>query len=191
MRRAEITPERVMMELARIAFFDPRELYDANGDLLPPHKLTDDAAAAVAGLKVETRMVGRGDDAVPWLTKDYKIASKMEALGILARHYKLVGNDADGMDALANALAARLDSARRRDQLREIVDVEVVGGRTDYGMEGDPSNPDVVTPPRLELPEADPESINNRSVSAADAVYSAPGKPALSTSEADDEDFSR
>ncbi|WP_310731021.1 terminase small subunit, partial [Burkholderia multivorans] len=51
-QRTGITQDRVLRELARIAFFDPRKLFDADGRPLPISELDDDTAAAIAGLDV-------------------------------------------------------------------------------------------------------------------------------------------
>ncbi len=56
-KRTEITQDRVLQEYARIAFLDPRKLVDENGNPLPLHKLSDDVAAAIAGLDAR-RMAG-------------------------------------------------------------------------------------------------------------------------------------
>jgi phage terminase small subunit len=52
--RAEVTAERVIRERARLAFFDPRKLLDADGNPIPMQDLDDDTAAAIAGLDVAT-----------------------------------------------------------------------------------------------------------------------------------------
>jgi phage terminase small subunit len=44
---AEATVQRVVMELARIAFFDKRKLYRDDGSLKQPHEWDDDTAAVV------------------------------------------------------------------------------------------------------------------------------------------------
>jgi phage terminase small subunit len=56
-QRTEITADRVLLELGRIAFFDIRKLYDANGNLRRPHELDDDAAAVLAGIDMSTAKV--------------------------------------------------------------------------------------------------------------------------------------
>ncbi len=111
---ANITPERVMRELERIAFQDIRPIFDSEGNLKPIHELDDDVAATIASVDVETRWEGKGDDAVPVFTKKVRRVDKMAALSILARHFKIVGDDNDGVNALANALADRLKAARQR-----------------------------------------------------------------------------
>jgi phage terminase small subunit len=111
---ANITPERVMKELERIAFQDIRPIFDSEGNLKPMHQLDDDVAATIASVDVETRWEGKGEDAVPVYTKKVRRVDKMAALGILARHFKIVGDDNEGVNALASALADRLKAARGR-----------------------------------------------------------------------------
>jgi phage terminase small subunit len=50
--RTRITADRVLLELARIAFFDVRRLFREDGSMKAPHELDDDAAAALASLEV-------------------------------------------------------------------------------------------------------------------------------------------
>jgi len=44
-KRTEITQERVLQEYARLAFMDPRKLFDGTGAPRPIHELDDDTAA--------------------------------------------------------------------------------------------------------------------------------------------------
>jgi phage terminase small subunit len=122
---AGITAQRVMQELGRIAFLDMRKLFDAEGNLKPVHQLDDDTAAAVASVDMETRWEGRGENAVPVHVKKVRTVDKMASLNLLAKHFKLVGDEGDGVNALASALADRLRSARRRaDPVEDAVLVE-------------------------------------------------------------------
>lgn len=50
--RTQITADRVLLELARIAFFDVRRLFREDGSMKAPHELDDDAAAVLASLEV-------------------------------------------------------------------------------------------------------------------------------------------
>lgn len=109
-----ISAQRVMLELGRVAFADIRKLYTPDGQLKPVHQLDDDTAAVVSSVQVDVTVNGRGDDAEPVITKRVKTVDKMAALGLLARHFKIVGDEGDGVNALASALADRLKSARRR-----------------------------------------------------------------------------
>lgn len=45
--------ERTLREIARVAYADPRKLYDKHGHLKPIHELDDDTAATVASLEVD------------------------------------------------------------------------------------------------------------------------------------------
>lgn len=54
----EVTAERTLKEIARIAYADPRTLYKPSGELKLPHEWDDDTAAQVAGIEVDTTTVG-------------------------------------------------------------------------------------------------------------------------------------
>lgn len=83
-QRTEITQDRVLQEYARIAFFDPRKLFNDDGRPLHLSELDDDTAAAVAGLEVNELYDGDGESIGD--VKKYKIADKKGALDSLARH---------------------------------------------------------------------------------------------------------
>ena len=126
MASADLTPEMVMRELKRIAMQDIRPIFDADGNLKPIHMLDDDTAATIASVDVEVKWQGKGDDAVPITTKKVRRVDKMAALGILARHFKIVGDDNEGVNALASALAERLKSARNRTFARDAEDARII-----------------------------------------------------------------
>lgn len=52
-QRTEITQDRVLQELARIAFFDVRKLYRPDGTMKDPHEMDADTAAAIASIEVK------------------------------------------------------------------------------------------------------------------------------------------
>lgn len=87
--RLEVTADRVLLELARISFLDPRTMFDDNGDLLPIAEMDDDAAAAISGLEIKENWSGRGDNAVAYLTKKMKLVDKKGSLDLLGKHLKL------------------------------------------------------------------------------------------------------
>ena len=82
-KRTEITQDKVLREFAKLAFFDPRKLFDADGKPLPIHQLDDDTAAVVAGLDVAS--VGNSDMGIGEVLK-IKLADKKGALDSVARH---------------------------------------------------------------------------------------------------------
>lgn len=126
MATSNITPERVMRELERIAFQDIRPIFDSDGNLKPIHMLDDDTAATIASVDVEVKWQGKGDDMVPVTTKKVRRVDKMAALNVLARHFKIVGDDNEGINALASALADRLKSARNRVFARDVEDARIM-----------------------------------------------------------------
>jgi hypothetical protein len=58
-RRCEVTMERVIGELAKLAFADPRDLFTADGRLKPVHELDDASAASISALEVLAVASGR------------------------------------------------------------------------------------------------------------------------------------
>lgn len=122
----DITAKRVMTELARVAFASAKDIFDERGELIPVHELSDDAAATITGIDVEIRRQGKGPDAELSVTKKVRRADKMAALGILAKHFKIVGDEGDGVNALASALADRLKAARSRVVPQDVEDAREV-----------------------------------------------------------------
>lgn len=84
-KKNELTAERIMKEVARLAFSDIRRLYNDEGALKAMHELDDDTAAAVAGVDVEHRQEGRGEDAEHFIVKKTKLYDKVASLNMAAR----------------------------------------------------------------------------------------------------------
>lgn len=55
MAKLDISAERILLERARLAFFDPRKLFDDAGEPIHVSKLDDDTAACIAGLDIVTQ----------------------------------------------------------------------------------------------------------------------------------------
>lgn len=86
----EVTVDRVVKELARLAFFDIRKLVNADGTPIPLHNLDDDTAAAIAGLdvaRVGNAMIGEAE------VLKFRISDKNSALEKLAKHLGLFEKD--------------------------------------------------------------------------------------------------
>lgn len=117
-KRTEITQDRVLQELARIAFFDIRRLYAEDGSLKRPDQLDDEAAAVLAGVDVVEMAGGAqlgGEDGVshvPMFTKKAKVFDKTAALTLAMRH---LGMLTDKMElSMTVGLGAALDRAEKR-----------------------------------------------------------------------------
>lgn len=81
-----ITQDRVLQELARIAFFDIRKLYNEDGSMKLPHELDDDAAAVLSGVDISTSLVAGAEEPTSVLTKKAKVFDKGAALTLAMRH---------------------------------------------------------------------------------------------------------
>ena len=86
--RAEVTVERVVRELGRIAFVDPAQFFDQQGNLLPISKMPEDCRRAIAALDIEELFARdeNGKMRPSGLVKKLKFAAKIPALDLLARH---------------------------------------------------------------------------------------------------------
>ncbi|MEY8171315.1 terminase small subunit [Burkholderia multivorans] len=95
--RTHVTQDRVLRELARIAFFDIRRLYNADGTLKRPDQLDDEAAAVLAGVDVVEQMTYNADGSgeltpTPTLTKKAKVFDKTAALTLAMRHLGMLND---------------------------------------------------------------------------------------------------
>lgn len=110
--KLELTTERVLKELARMAFVDIRKLYKEDGSLKAPHELDDDTAAALASIETEELFEGRGEDRehvgtlrkVKIFSKSDAIRDAMKHLGLFEKHNKQV---TDPISELLKALDGR------------------------------------------------------------------------------------
>jgi phage terminase small subunit len=85
--KLEITADKVLKEIAKIAFFDPRKLFNSDGSPKQILELDDDTAAGVVGLEVCELFEGAGDQKHAYaLLKKIKLADKGQNLERLGRH---------------------------------------------------------------------------------------------------------
>ena len=98
--KLEITAERVLMETARIAYSDPRKLFNEDGSLKHIKDLDDDTAAAISGIEYDgtVRKIRRYD--------------KNAALANLGKHLKLFRDQVELN--IGEGLAEAIASARKR-----------------------------------------------------------------------------
>ena len=121
--------ERIARELARIAFFDPRDLFDETGRPVPINELPEDTARVIAGLDVEALYEQvEGSKVKVGDIRKYKIANKITALEVLAKWKKMlidrmeVGKkgafDDLSDEELAKETNAAIDAAIRSGKLK-------------------------------------------------------------------------
>lgn len=118
--KLELTAEKVLGELSRIAFFNPKSLYDSEGKLKSIEQIEDDAAVCITNIEEEEIFEGYGKDrrSVGRLKK-IKLASKIDALDKLGKHLKLFNDTVD--INITVGLAERLLAARNRKD--KVIDV--------------------------------------------------------------------
>jgi len=86
-KRTDITADRVVKELGKIAFSDVRNVYNGDGRMLEPYELSDDAAATISSFKVTKLSVGGAENDMEKVTEEYKRHDKTKALELLGRHF--------------------------------------------------------------------------------------------------------
>lgn len=118
--KLDISAERILQELARLAFVDIRNLFDADGGLKPVAELDEDTARAIAGIDHEKLFehFGKGQAKHVGTTAKIKLADKTRALQLLGQYQKLFAEriEVTGDEKLIAALAAgrkRLSNGKR------------------------------------------------------------------------------
>jgi phage terminase small subunit len=125
--KAEIKAERVLAELAALAFSDLGQVLDFAGNELQlrrPGDIPESARRALASVKVRRVFEGAGEDKVPVDLIEFKLWDKRAALVDLGKHLGLwkerdplevllAGLDAGIADAIRRALGTRLSRRGR------------------------------------------------------------------------------
>jgi phage terminase small subunit len=118
-QRTLVTADKVIKELAYIAFSDVRKLYDDNGELKDIKKLPLGTAHAIASVETGELFEGVGRDRRQvGVTKTVKLWNKVGALELLGKHLKLFTEvveieNAKGLADRLNAAIKRVESASR------------------------------------------------------------------------------
>lgn len=83
-KRTEITQDRVLLEIARIAFNDPRKAFNKNGALKDIQDWPDEVAAAVSSIKINEITDSEGNHIGE--TKEIKFWDKGKQIELAGRH---------------------------------------------------------------------------------------------------------
>jgi phage terminase small subunit len=85
-KKFDITVEKIADELGKLAFFNPADLFNENGDLIPPCDLPKHVSAALHQIEMFEEYSGAGATKVlVGYTKKVKWHDKKAALEVLAR----------------------------------------------------------------------------------------------------------
>lgn len=91
MEKLEISHERILQELAKLAFLDPRAFYREDGSLLPISEMDPDAVAALEGVKVKTMEIDDEEGPKRFVhVAEIKHGNKRAALELLMRHREMI-----------------------------------------------------------------------------------------------------
>lgn len=88
-----VTAEFVLEEFVKLAKISISDLYDEDGNIIPPHLLAPNVAAAVSEIKERSWTEGEGKSAKLVKEVTYKLYSKLVALDALGRHVGLFEKD--------------------------------------------------------------------------------------------------
>lgn len=117
--KTEITQERVLLEIARLAFNDPRKAFDKNGAILPIKEWPDEVAAAVSSIKINETKV---DGVVVGETKEIKFWDKGKQIELAGRHLAMF------TDKITQTIKSTVDIENMPDDelLRELDQLEKI-----------------------------------------------------------------
>lgn len=89
-KRTETDADRIVREIARLAFSDVRKAVNQDGSLKPLHELDDDTAASIASIETLEQYEGTGENRkLVGYTKKLKLWDKNSALDKLCRRFGL------------------------------------------------------------------------------------------------------
>lgn len=90
-KRTEVTQDRVLLEIARLAFNDPRKAFDENSQLLPVKQWSDDVAAAISTIKVKEEFSKEGE-LIGYL-KEVRFWDKGKQIELAAKYLGMLGDN--------------------------------------------------------------------------------------------------
>jgi len=91
-RETEIDAERVLCELALIAFSNPKDMFDENGCMLHIKDMPDDIAKTIASLDVVHKQTRSGDEVT---IAKVRFHNKLEALALIGKHLGILGSQVE------------------------------------------------------------------------------------------------
>lgn len=101
--KMELTRERILQEVARVALFDPRKMFREDGSLMNIHEMDEDTARCITSMEIEKavkqikKKQDRGEEvtqeeAIAIITKKVKTTSKEKGLELAMRHHGMLND---------------------------------------------------------------------------------------------------
>lgn len=118
--KLEISQERTLREIARMAYSDIRNIYNNDGSVKAVHELDDDTAAAISSVEIDEQVNGKSK--VKTRTKKFRFHDKTKAVEMLAKHFHIyqditptvvVNNQIDLSKLTADELLALLNLKKK------------------------------------------------------------------------------
>lgn len=92
--RYKMTADDIHARLVMAAFVDPADMFDADGNPIPIHKLPPEVRLSIESFEVEDIVVGEGDNKVNiGRTSKIKVISKAKSLELLGRHQSMFNDN--------------------------------------------------------------------------------------------------
>jgi len=117
----DISKEQVLKEIARVAFSDPRRLFDNNGAILPVHDWPDDAAAAISSIKVVE--IKDSEGIITGQIKHINFWDKGKHLYLIAKHLGLLNDRLEITTSVSHLIRAGRERIRMADQHEATTDL--------------------------------------------------------------------
>jgi len=127
MERLSCSGDRIIEEAMKLAFYDPRNMFDSDNKIIPVQDLDPDHAAVIEGIETLHKIVGDDTDGMAVTTK-IKLPSKRGALEFLAKIKKMTSD------------ATPIQDPRIADVLRKVQAGEItpLDGAYDLQIDGLP-----------------------------------------------------
>lgn len=110
--KSEITAERILKELAHMAFLDIRRAFNADGSLKPIAELPEDIARAMSSAETFEEFVGSGQARLKvGDTKKVKFWDKARALELLGKHLKMFTEKVEHSGSVAVNWTVKVEAA--------------------------------------------------------------------------------
>lgn len=108
MDRTDFSIDRTLEFVSRMAFFDPKDLFEDDGSLKQIKDIPEHARTVLGGLEVVELFEGTGDEKHAYgLLKKVKLADRGAALDKLMRYHSLYKDKVEvtGLESLADAIS--------------------------------------------------------------------------------------
>ena len=115
-KRTLVTADRVIDELAKLAFSDMKRIFTTDNKLLEVTQIDDRDSAAIAYIEIEqnTEIDDSGEPFTAGATKKVKLWDKLKALDSLAKHFGLYEKDNKQKETAAVTIFQLPDNGRSK-----------------------------------------------------------------------------